>query len=98
MSLLERIRTIQRTSIFGHFAGKAFDHSYGVARTGEDEIELALFELAVCWHQDEFAVDKTDANRSSNFQKRNLREMERGAGANNRQNVRVVLLKPPCSP
>ena len=50
--------------LLGHLAGEAFDHGDGVACAGDDQVEIALFQLAVGRHDDELAADAADADRA----------------------------------
>ncbi len=47
ISLDDPVRLGQRLGhlVFGHFAGKAFDHQHRVAAAGNDQVEFAFFQL-----------------------------------------------------
>ena len=78
--------------LFRHLAGEALDHGDRIARAGDDQVELALFKLRVRGHQHEVIVDAADAHRGCRLLKRNVRHVQRGAGADHRQDIRVVFL------
>src|SRR5262245_26954826 len=77
--------------LLGHLAREALDHGDRRARAGDDEVEVALLELRVCWHQHELAVDAADADAAGWLHERNLRDVQGGAAADHAQHVGVVL-------
>ena len=76
--------------VFGHLAGKAFDHGDGVARAGDDQVEIALLHLRVRRHDEEFIADAADAHGAGDFQERNVRDVQGGAGADHAQDIGIV--------
>ena len=79
-------------AVFGHLAGEAFDHQHRVLAAGDDQIEIALFQLVLRRERHELAVDVAQAEPSRcgpwNGKRR---EAQRGRGAVHRQHVAVVL-------
>ena len=80
-----------RASLFGHLAGEALDHGDGVARAGDDQVEVALFQLRVRRHDDQLVADPADADGAGRLQERDLRDVQGGAGADHAQDVGIVL-------
>ncbi len=78
--------------LFGHFAGKTLDHQHRFAAAGDDQVEIALFQLVLRREGDELAVDMSQADRAQGAQKRQWRQAQGGASAVHAQHVAVVLL------
>ena len=78
--------------VFGEFAGEPFDHADGVAGGGDDQVEVALVHLRRGRQGDQFAVDPADADRADRVHERQVRDVQRGRRADQREHVGVVLL------
>src|ERR1700722_8301650 len=77
--------------VLGHLPSETLDHRDGGARAGDDQIEIALFQLRMRRQQDQLTADAADPDRASRSEKRDLREVQRGAGADHAKDVRIVL-------
>ena len=68
--------------VFRQLLGFGFDHHHGVERPGNDQVELALFDLGLGRVEDIFAVLEADAGAADRTHERNTRETQRcGRGA-----------------
>ena len=76
--------------VFGDFAGACLHHHDAVSRAGHHEIELAQLALREGRVDDVLALDEADAHGGHGLLNRHLRQGQRGAGAGQRQHVRVV--------
>ena len=77
--------------VLDHLAGEALDHADGVLRAGDDQVEFALLHRGAGRHHDQLAVHAAEADRRVRLQGRDLGDVQRGARADHRQDVRVVL-------
>ena len=76
---------------FGDFLGRAFIHDDVFFVTNIDEVEIALGLLSVRGVRDKLAADATDAGRAQRASPRNVGNHQRGARADDAQNIGVVL-------
>jgi hypothetical protein len=91
--LLDRgVRRLQGMDrfFFGHFVGARFDHDDAVPGAGDDEIEATLLSLRERRIDDVLAIDQADSDGGHGLFNGNLRQRERGAGAGQRQHIRIV--------
>src|SRR5207249_2158071 len=72
--------------------GAALDHDHGVAATGDDQVEVALEELAGGGIDDEAPTDAAHADGGDRATPWHVGENERRGGTDERQHVGVVLL------
>ena len=75
----------------GDFLGRAFIHHDVVFVADIDEVEVALGHFGVRRVGDELARDAADAHRAERAGPRNVADHQRGARADDAQNVRIVL-------
>ena len=78
-------------AILVHFAGKALDHQHGVEAAGDNQIEIAFFQFVLGGERHELAVDMSQPHRADGSLERQRRDRQRGAGADHRQHVGIVL-------
>ena len=63
-------------AVFGHFAGEALDHQDRVLAAGDDQVEIALFQLVLRGEGDELAVDVAQADRAERALERQRRDAQ----------------------
>src|SRR5262249_5631017 len=78
-------------SFFGHLTSEAFDHGDGIASAGNNEVQIAVLHLRMRGHGDEVIADSADADAARDFDKRNVRDVQSGAGADHAEYVLGVL-------
>ncbi len=78
--------------VLGRLGGAAFDHDDGVARTRDDQIDVALLELIDGRIDDELTVHATDADADDRAVPRDVGDVERGARAGEGEDLGFVLL------
>ena len=76
----------------GGLGGAALDHHDGLARAGDDEIEIALEQLGDGREDDELAVLARDADADDRAVPGDVGDVERGRGAGEGEDVGLVLL------
>ena len=76
---------------FGNFLGRAFIHDDVFFVADIDEVEIALGLLGVSRVRNELAADATDARRAQRAGPRNVGNHQRGARADDAQNIGIVL-------
>ena len=74
----------------GDFLGRAFIHHDVVVVADVDKVEVAFGHFRVRRIGDELAVDAADAHRAERPGPRNVADHQRGASADDAQNVRIV--------
>ncbi len=77
--------------IFRHLARETFDHQHRVARAGNDQIELAHFQLVVRRKRHELPIHEPQPNRAQRALKRQRRNAQGRARAVHRQHIAVCL-------
>ena len=77
---------------FRHLAGEAFDHRDFFRRAGDDQVEIALFQLIDRWEGDKLAVDPTDAHGSNRAEERQRRNQATDRSSVHGENVAIRLL------
>ena len=65
--------------VFGHFAGKAFDHQDRILAARDDQIEIAFFQFVLRGEGDELAADLPEPNRADRPLERQRRQAEAAA-------------------
>ncbi len=75
---------------FGNFLGRAFIHHDVFVVADVNQIEIALGHFRVRGVGDEFSADATDANRAKRSGPRNVADHQRGARADDAQNIGIV--------
>ena len=78
--------------VLGYPRRPRLNHHHGVAGAGNDELQLAVFELGVGRHDHVFAVDIADTDGAHGAGERYVGDGERRGGADSAQHVRRVLL------
>ena len=68
-------------AVFGHLAGEALDHGDRVAGAGDDQVQVALFQLRVRRHHDQFVADSADPDRPGRLEERDVRDVQGGTGS-----------------
>ena len=76
----------------GQFAGEPLDHEDGVLAAGDDQVQIALFQVVVRGKDDELAVDVGQSHRAQRSLEGQRRDRQRGRGPVHGQDVAVVLL------
>ena len=77
--------------VLGHLARFGLDHRDRVVRAGDDEVEVALFELGEGGLEHQLAVDVADSHRGDGAVEGDVGDAERGAGGDRAQGVGRVL-------
>jgi hypothetical protein len=77
--------------VFGQFLGFRLHHQHGVARAGDDEVELGLLHLVDVRVKHVFAADVADAGAADRTHEGHAGKGQRGRRRDHRQNVRIVL-------
>ena len=78
--------------VLGQDLRASLDHHHRFTRAGDDEVELALVELAVGRVGDELATDAADAHAADRAHERDLAHAQRGRRPVQGDDVGVVLL------
>ena len=76
----------------GRLGGAALHHDDGVARAGDDEVEVAGLEVRDGREDEELALLAGDADADDRAVPRDVGDVERGARARESEDVRLVLL------
>ena len=76
---------------FRKLIGFGFNHHHGVICRCNNEVEVTFGNLLICWVQDIFAVQVTNACCADWAHERNARNGHRSRSCNKRQNVRLIL-------
>jgi len=78
--------------ILAYLIGAAFHHGDPVFGAGHYNFKGRSFYLLVAWVQDKFPVHLADAGARNRAVKRNIGNMYRRRGGDNRQNIRGIHL------
>src|ERR1700733_4588817 len=77
---IRRITQCFEEICFADLVALAFDHEYGIFRSGNDEFVIGSFKLGKSWVDDYLAIHSCNSNFCDSFLERNIRNQkcERG--------------------
>jgi len=78
--------------VFGHDRSAGLDHHDGVARSGNDEVDVGALEIADRGIDHELAVDATDADGADWPKERDRTDRQSARGGKRAEDVGLVLL------